>query len=166
MFALQTFYQLIYEVNMKNKWILVLLFLMVSALLVTPLFANPKVARPAVPKSVNEHRGDVSVNVRVNSRVSRSDIREFLDDYDDFVQDARRAYNAKDVETLRRLKKESISYEDRFFDYKKSNSWTSEDTSTFVSQTKTLEKYLLNRFYEKPVPTPAHSGGKIPPAVR
>ena len=73
---------------MKNKWILVLLFLLISALLVTPLFANPKVARPAVPKSVNEHRGDVSVNVRVNSRVSRSDIREFLDDYDAFIQDA------------------------------------------------------------------------------
>jgi hypothetical protein len=74
-------------------------------------------------------------------------------------------YNDKDVSTLRRLKKESIDYEDKFFVYKKSDNWTTKDTTTFVTQTKNLEKYLLNRFYEKPTSS-SSSSGKTPPTKR
>ena len=88
-----------------------------------------------------------------------------LEEYNDFVQDAKEAYNDKDVNTLRRLKKESIDYEDKFFVYKKSDNWTTKDTTTFVTQTKNLEKYLLNRFYEKPTSS-SSSSGKTPPTKR
>ena len=85
--------------------------------------------------------------------------------YIDFVQKAKEAYNDKDVSTLRKLKKESNNYEDKFFTYKKSRNWTSKDTTTFVTQTKNLEKYLLNRFYEKTTSS-SSSGGKTPPTKR
>ena len=57
------------------------------------------------------------------NNVSKSEIKEFLSDYDDFVQKAKDAYNEKDVNTLRKLKKESIDYEDKFFSYKKRRSF-------------------------------------------
>ena len=81
------------------------------------------------------------------------------------MQEAKEAYNEKDVNTLRKLKKESIDYEDKFFTYKKSDNWTTKDTTTFVTQTKNLEKYLLNRFYEKTTSS-SSSGGKTPPTKR
>ena len=146
---------------MKNKWILVLFILMISALLVTPLFAKPKVARPW--DEVSQDENDFWKQLGVYNNVSKSDIKKFLSDYDDFVQEAKEAYNDKDVSTLRKLKKESIDYEDKFFTYKKSDNWTSKDTTTFVTQTKNLEKYLLNRFYEKTTST-STSGGKTPPS--
>ena len=147
---------------MKNKCILVLLFLMISALLVTPLFAKPKAARPWDGTSQGN---DFWTQMGSYNNVSKSEIKEFLSDYDDFVQKAKDAYNEKDVNTLRKLKKESIDYEDKFFSYKKSNNWTSKDTTTFVTQTKNLEKYLLNRFYEKTTSS-SSSGGKTPPTKR
>ena len=58
-----------------------------------------------------------------------------------------------------------MSYEDKFFTYKKSDNWTSKDTTTFVTQTKTLEKYLLNRFYEK-TSSSGTGKGKTPPTRR
>ena len=148
---------------MKNKWILVLLILMISALLVTPLFAKPKAARPWDESSSNDD--DIWKYLGVYDNVSKSDIATFLDDYIDFVATAKDAYNDKDVNTLRRLKRESLSYEDKFFTYKKSDNWTSKDTNTFVSQTKTLEKYLLNRFYEK-TSSSGKTGTKTPPTKR
>ena len=148
---------------MKNKWILVLFILMISALLVTPLFASPKTARPWDESSKEET--DFWKQIGVYNKVSKTDIKEFLSDYDDLVKEAKEAYNDKDVSTLRRIKKESIDYEDKFFIYKKSNNWTSTDTNTFVNQTKTLEKYLLNRFYEKTTSS-SSSGGKTPPTKR
>lgn len=147
---------------MKNKCILVLLFLMISALLVTPLFAKPKAARPWDGTSQGN---DFWTQMGSYNNVSKSEIKEFLSDYDDFVQEAKEAYNEKDVNTLRKLKKESIDYEDKFFSYKKSDNWTSKDTTTFVTQTKNLEKYLLNRFYEK-TSSSSSSGGKTPPTKR
>ena len=147
---------------MKNKWILVLLILMISALLVTPLFAKPKAARPWDETSQDD---DIWSSFGVYNKISKSDISKFLDEYDDFVQEAKEAYNDKDVNTLRRLKKESNDYEDKFFIYKKSNNWTSSDTNTFVNQTKTLEKYLLNRFYEKTTSS-GKTGTKTPPTKR
>ena len=147
---------------MKNKCILVLLFLMISALLVTPLFAKPKAARPWDGTSQGN---DFWTQMGSYNNVSKSEIKEFLSDYDDFVQKAKDAYNEKDVNTLRKLKKESIDYEDKFFSYKKSDNWTSKDTTTFVTQTKNLEKYLLNRFYEK-TSSSSSSGGKTPPTKR
>ena len=147
---------------MKNKWILVLLILMISALLVTPLFAKPKAARPWDGTS---GENDFWKQVGVYNNISKSEIKEFLSDYDDFMQEAKEAYNEKDVNTLRKLKKESIDYEDKFFTYKKSDNWTTKDTTTFVTQTKNLEKYLLNRFYEKTTSS-SSSGGKTPPTKR
>ena len=146
---------------MKNKCILVLIILMISVLLVTPLFAKPKVARPW--DEASQDQNDFWKQLGVYNNVSKSDIKEFLSDYDDFVKDAKEAYNDKDVSTLRRLKKESIDYEDKFFTYKKSDNWTSKDTTTFVTQTKNLEKYLLNRFYEKTTSN-SNSGVKTPPS--
>ncbi len=147
----------------KNKWILVLLFLLITALVVTPLFAKPKVARPWDGDSSNDD--DIWSYLGVYDKVTEDDIEQFLDDYADFVQEAKEAYNEKDVSTLRQMKKDSINYEDKFFTYKKSSNWTSKNTTTFVTQTKTLEKYLLNRFYEKPTST-GKTGGKTPPTRR
>ena len=106
-----------------------------------------------------------SIRVGHLSYFSKSEIKNFLSDYDNFVKEAKEAYNDKDVYTLRRLKKESIDYEDKFFVYKKSDNWTTKDTTTFVTQTKNLEKYLLNRFYEKPTSS-SSSSGKTPPTKR
>ena len=147
---------------MKNKWILVLLILMISALLVTPLFAKPKAARPWDETSRDD---DIWSSFGVYNKISKTEIREFLEEYNDFVQDAKEAYNDKDVNTLRRLKKESNNYEDKFFTYKKSSNWTSKNTTTFVTQTKNLEKYLLNRFYEK-TSSSGKTGTKTPPTKR
>lgn len=147
---------------MKNKWILVLLILMISALLVTPLFAKPKAARPWDESSQDD---DIWSYLGVYNNISKSEIKDFLEEYDDFVQKAKEAYNDKDVSTLRKLKKESNNYEDKFFTYKKSSNWTSKNTTTFVTQTKNLEKYLLNRFYEKTTSS-SSSGGKTPPTKR
>ena len=135
--------------NKKNKVIFLgILILLASAILITPLFAKPKVARPW--DEVSNDQNDFWKQLGVYNNVSKSEIKNFLSDYDNFVKEAKEAYNDKDVSTLRRLKKESIDYEDKFFVYKKSDNWTTKDTTTFVTQTKNLEKYLLNRFYEKP----------------
>ena len=150
--------------NKKNKIFFIgILILLASVLLVTPLFAKPKTAKPWDESSSNDD--DIWKYLGVYDNVSKSDIATFLDDYNDFVATAKDAYNDKDVNTLRRLKRESLKYEDKFFAYKKSDNWTSKDTTTFVTQTKTLEKYLLNRFYEKT--TSSGTGkGKTPPTRR
>ena len=150
--------------NKKNKVLfLVILILLASAILITPLFAKPKVARPW--DEVSNDQNDFWKQLGVYNNVSKSEIKNFLSDYDNFVKEAKEAYNDKDVSTLRRLKKESIDYEDKFFVYKKSDNWTTKDTTTFVTQTKNLEKYLLNRFYEKPTSS-SSSSGKTPPTKR
>ena len=150
--------------NKKNKILFLgILILLASAILITPLFAKPKTAKPWDESSSNDD--DIWKYLGVYDNVSKSDIATFLDDYNDFVATAKDAYNDKDVNTLRRLKRESLSYEDKFFTYKKSDNWTSKDTTTFVTQTKTLEKYLLNRFYEK-TSSSGTGKGKTPPTRR
>lgn len=151
--------------NKKNKILFLgLLILLASAILVTPLFAKPKTAKPW--DSSSDENTDIWKYLGVYDNVSEDDIETFLDDYKDFVLDAKEAYNDKDVNTLRRLKKESLDYEDKFFTYKKSDNWTSKDTTEFVTQTKNLEKYLLNRFYEKTTSTSGKGKGKTPPTKR
>ena len=104
--------------NKKNKIFFIgILILLASVLLVTPLFAKPKAARPWDETSRDD---DIWSSFGVYNKISKTEIREFLEEYNDFVQDAKEAYNDKDVNTLRRLKKESIDYEDKFFIYKKS----------------------------------------------
>ncbi len=152
--------------NKKNKILFLgILILFVSAILVTPLFAKPKTARPWDSSSTEED-SDIWKYLGVYDKVSEDDIETFLDDYADFVASAKEAYNDKDVATLRRLKRESLNYEDKFFTYKKSDNWTSKDTTTFVTQTKNLEKYLLNRFYEKTTSSSGTGKGKTPPTKR
>ena len=117
----------------------------------------------AEPKGLNIHL--YLYDALIASALIGLFVKDFLEEYDDFVQKAKEAYNDKDVSTLRKLKKESNNYEDKFFTYKKSRNWTSKDTTTFVTQTKNLEKYLLNRFYEKTTSS-SSSGGKTPPTKR
>lgn len=148
----------------KNKiFILGLLILLVSVILINPLFAAPKTARPWDSSSTQDD--DIWSYFGVYDKITKEEISTFLDDYADFVNDAKKAYNDKDVTTLRRLKRESLNYEDKFFTYKKSDNWTSKDTTTFVTQTKNLEKYLLNRFYEK-TSSSGKGKGKTPPTRR
>ena len=150
--------------NKKNKIFFIgILILLASVLLVTPLFAKPKTAKPWDESS--RDTDDWLKTLGLYDNVSKSDISSFLDDYADFVATAKDAYNDKDVNTLRKLHRESLDYEDKFFLYKKSDNWTSKDTTTFVTQTKTLEKYLLNRFYER-TSSSGTGKGKTPPTKR
>ncbi len=150
--------------NKKNIIFFIgILILLASVLLVTPLFAKPKTAKPWDESSRDDD--DFLKTLGLYDTVSKSDIATFLDDYADFVNDAKDAYNDKDVKTLRKMHRESLEYEDKFFAYKKSDNWTSKDTTTFVTQTKTLEKYLLNRFYEK-TSSSGNGKGKTPPTRR
>lgn len=144
----------------NNKIIFIgLLVLIASVILINPIFAQPKTAKPW---DSNSDDNDFWSDLGFYDNISDDEIESFLDDYKDFVNSAKEAYIDKDVKTLRRLNRESLTYEDKFFTYKKSDNWTSKDTSTFVSQTKTLERYLLNRFYEKSTSSSGKKG-KNPP---
>lgn len=150
--------------NKKHKILFLgILLLVASVILVTPLFAKPKTAKPWDSSSSDDD--DFLKSLGLYDNISKTDISTFLDDYADFVNEAKKAYNDKDVNKLRRMNRESLNYEDKFFAYKKSDNWTSKDTTTFVTQTKNLEKYLLNRFYEKSSST-GKGKGKTPPTKR